>query len=152
MLATLVAFALAAPAAPEEKPKELTEAAKKDLKALEGVWKAVKAVTDGNEETPKMGDQDVVLEFKGRKLLVNEKEIMEIAAIDPATDPKCIDLKALADMGGIRKDTVYEAIYKLEKDTLTLALHVEGGSNRPSKFESAAGSKVVVVTLERQKK
>lgn len=152
MLATVLVLALSAPGAPEEKEKELTAAAKKDLKALEGVWKAVKAVTDGNEETPKMDNQDVILEFKGRKLLVNEKEIMEIATMDPTTDPKIIDLKALADMGGIRKDTVYEGIYKLDKDTFQLALHVEGGSNRPAKFESAAGSKIVVVTFERQKK
>ena len=84
MVATLLALALlssadaapivlsarpaapAKPAAPNDKEKELTDAAKKDLKALEGVWKAVKAVTDGAEETPKMGDQDVILEFKGR--------------------------------------------------------------------------------------
>jgi uncharacterized protein (TIGR03067 family) len=150
MLAALVACSLmVSPAFAEE--KELPEAAQKDLKKLEGKWKAVKAVTDGEEETPMADAQDVFIEFKGRKLIMNDKEIMHVATMDPSTDPKCMDLKAVVDMGGIRKDTVYEAIYKIDGDTLLLAIHVEGGTNRPAKFESAKGSKVVVVTLKREK-
>ena len=54
-------------------------------------------------------------------------------------------------MGPIAKGTVYEGIYKLDGDTLTMAFYVASGSKRPDKFESAQGSGVVVVTLERQK-
>ena len=150
-MTALVAVLLLVPVA-DAKEKELTADAKKELTKLEGKWKAVKAVTNGEEETPKAGDQDVAIEFKGRKLLMNGNHIMDVAAIDHSTDPKCLDLKAVVDMGGIRKDTVYEAIYKLDGKTLLLALHVEGGSNRPAKFESAKDSKVVVVTFEREKK
>jgi uncharacterized protein (TIGR03067 family) len=148
MFAALVALTLSAPAA--EEPK-LTEAAKKDLKALQGKWKAVKAVTNGDEELPTMDGNDVVLEFKERKVLLNDKEVLVIATLDPSTDPKILDIKALADTGPLRKGTVLEAIYKLDGDALTLAVYVGEGKKRPEKFESPKDSGVVVVTLKREK-
>ena len=151
MLAALVALSLVVPAA-DAKEKELSEAAQKDLKKLEGVWKAVKQVNNGTEEEPKMGGEDVVIEFKGRTLLLAGKEFLTVATMDPAADPKCIDFKSLVDMGPVSKGMVFEGIYKLDGDTLVLALHLEGGSNRPAKFESEKDSKVIVVTFERQKK
>ena len=134
-----------------EEPK-LTEAAQKELKKFEGKWKAVKAVTNGNEETPEMDGAEVILEFKGKKAIVNEKEFFEIATIDPSTDPKCIDLKAVMDRGPITKGTVFEAIYKLDGDTMTIAIHMGETKKRPTKFESEKDSGVVVVTLKREKK
>jgi uncharacterized protein (TIGR03067 family) len=151
MLATLVALALAAPAAPEEKPKELTAAAKKELKALEGKWKPTKLTIDGNDVPAPDGDEGQI-EFKGRKFLLGGKDFFDIVSVDPSTDPKLIDFKGLADMGDISKDTVYEAIYKLEKDTLTIALYFGAGQKRPTKFESEKDAKVALVTLEREKK
>lgn len=149
MFAALVSLSLVV--ATVEEPK-LSDEAKKDLKKLEGKWKAVKAVTNGNEETPMMDGNDVIIEFKGHKLLLNDKEVMEVAALDPSTDPKILDIKALADMGGLRKDTVLEAIYKLDGDTLMLAVHIGETKKRPDKFESPKDSGVVVVTLKREKK
>jgi uncharacterized protein (TIGR03067 family) len=154
MLATIVALSLFVSAdEPKEKPKELTEAAKKDLKKLEGTWKATKLVREGNEEeNPKMGGDEVVIEFKGRTMLMNGKDFLAIETMDPSTDPKCIDFKALIDQGPVSKGTVFESIYKIDGDTLTLALHPEGGTNRPAKFESPKDSKVMVVTFKREKK
>ena len=43
-----------------DEPK-LPEAAQKELKKLEGKWKAVKAITNGLEETPEMGGEEVVV-------------------------------------------------------------------------------------------
>jgi len=151
MLATLVALALVAPAAPDDKEKELVDAAKKELKALEGKWTAAKLSIDGNDVPPPEGDQKTA-EFKGRTFLIGGKELLRVANLDPSTDPKLLDFKALADMGEIRKDTTYEAIYKLDKDTLTIAIYFGEGQKRPDKFESAKDSKVAVVTFEREKK
>lgn len=151
MLATLIALALAAPGAPEEKEKELTAAAKKELKALEGKWTGTKFVIDGNDVPAPEGDEKSI-EFKGRKFLVAGKEFFDIVSVDPSADPKLIDFKGLQDMGDISKGTVYEAIYKIEKDTLTIALYFGAGQKRPAKFESDKDSKVVLVTFERVKK
>jgi uncharacterized protein (TIGR03067 family) len=151
MLATLLALALAAPADPP-KEKELTEAAKKDLKKLEGVWKAVKGIKDGEEETQNAGEEDLSIEFKGRTMLLKGKEYFEVTGLDTTTDPKFIDFKTVIAAGPLPKGSVFEGIYKLDGDTLVLAVFEEGGTSRPTKFESAKGSKVVLITFERQKK
>ena len=145
------AVALCVFAASAEEPK-LTEDARKEVKKLEGKWKAVKAVTNGLEETPEMDGAEVVVEFKGRKAVVNGKEFMEIAALDPSTDPKCIDLKAVVEQGQIQKGTVFESIYKFDGEDLVLAIHIGADKKRPAKFESEKDSGVVVVTLRREKK
>ena len=150
MLATLLALALATPAEPpKEKEKEFTADAKKDLKKLEGVWKAVKGVKDGEDETD---DEEVLVEFKGPRMLVKDQEFLEVTGLDTTTDPKLIDFKTVVDRGALKKGTVFEGIYKFDGDTLTLALYEEGGTNRPTQFESAKGSKVILITFERQKK
>jgi uncharacterized protein (TIGR03067 family) len=156
MLTALLALALAAPAAPpKEKEKEpaLSDAAKKDLKKLEGDWKATKLAREGKEEeSPMMGGEEVVITFKGRMMLMNGKDFMAVTGLDPSTDPKCIDFKAVIDHGPVTKGTPFEMIYKVDGDTLVLALHPEGGTNRPAKFEAPADSKVMVVTFQKQKK
>lgn len=152
MFAALVAVALAAPsAAPDDKPKELSDAAKKDLKALEGKWRLTKVTIDGNDVDAPTGDEGLIA-FKGRKFLLAGKDFFDVANLDPSTDPKLIDLKGLEDMGDLRKGTTYEAIYKLEKDTLTLAIYFGEGQKRPDKFESGKDSKVAVAVFEREKK
>lgn len=152
MFAALVALTLSAPAAAEDKEKPLPEAAQKELKKLDGKWKGVKLVVNEAEQTdPEVDGAAVVLEFKGRKILFQDKDLLEIADLDPATDPKCLDLKALRDLGGISKGTVYEAVYKLDGDTLTIALNVNDSKSRPSKFESPKDSNVAVVTLKKEK-
>jgi uncharacterized protein (TIGR03067 family) len=149
MLAALVTLIIATPVA-DDLPK-LSEAGQKELKKFEGKWKPEKLVVDGKEEMPPDGD-DKLLEFKGRKMLVGEKEFFDVAALDPSTDPKILDLKALQDMGPITKDTIYEAIYKIDGDTLMIALHVGEAKKRPEKFESVKDSGVVFITLKREKK
>jgi uncharacterized protein (TIGR03067 family) len=151
MLATMLALALAAPAAPDDKEKEFTEAAKKELKALEGKWTGTKFVIDGNDVPAPEGDEKTI-EFKGRKFLLAGKDFFDITGLDPSTDPKLIDFKGLQDMGEITKGTTYEAIYKIEKDTLTIAIYYGAGQKRPDKFESGKDSKVALVTFEREKK
>jgi uncharacterized protein (TIGR03067 family) len=138
---------------PDDKEKALPEAAQKELKKIEGKWKAVKVVLGGNED----GDgKDRFIEFKGRKLIVTddgkEMEFFEVAAMDPSTTPKILDLKALLDEGPLTKGSVVEAIYKLDGDDLTIALYIGEGKKRPEKFESEKESMVIVVTLKREKK
>jgi uncharacterized protein (TIGR03067 family) len=152
MFAAILALSFAA-APLEEKEKPLPEAAQKDLKKLEGKWKATKAVANGNEEG---GDKEIFVEFKGRKVIVTEggkeMEFFEVATLDPSTTPKLIDLKALVDMGPISKGTVYESIYKVDGDDLSIAIYFGEGKKRPEKFESEKDSLVALVTFKREKK
>jgi uncharacterized protein (TIGR03067 family) len=148
MFAALVVMSFVA--ANVEEPK-LSEEGKKELKKFEGKWKAIKAVTDGNEEMPMMDGESVVVEFKGPKAVVNGKDFFELASLDPSTDPKCVDLKSLVDMGQIAKGTVYEAIYKFDGENLVMAIHIGETKKRPEKFESEKDSKNVVVTMKREK-
>src|SRR5437763_146145 len=101
MLAALVALSLVVPSA-DAKEKELSAAAKKELKGLEGKWTATAVVVDG-KELPAPEGEEKNIEFKGRKFLLAGNEFFDIAGLDPSTDPKAIDFKGLADMGEIRK-------------------------------------------------
>jgi uncharacterized protein (TIGR03067 family) len=152
MFAAIVTLSLAAPAVPDDKEKPLPEAAQKELKKLEAKWKAVKAVTNGQEETE---GKEISVQFKGRKVIVTddgkEMEFFEVAALDPSATPKLLDLKSLVDMGQITKGAVFEAIYKIDGDELTIAIYVGADKKRPEKFESEKDSMVVVVTLKREK-
>ena len=152
MLAAIVALSFFVSADAKDKEKELTDAAKKDLKKLEGKWKGSKVVADGKEIEPTMNGMDLVVEFKARMFLFLGEDLFEVAALDPSTDPKLLDFKALKDMGELKKGDTYEGIYKLDGDTLTIALATAAGGNRPAKFESAENSKTVLVTFTREKK
>jgi len=120
------------------------------VKKLEGKWKAAKMVVNG-EEQPEPAEA-MFIEFKGRKVRFMDSDLLEIAGVDTSTDPKCIDFKAVIDFAEIAKDKVYEGVYKLDGDTLTIALHLGKDAKRPAKLESTKDSDVVLVTLKREKK
>lgn len=149
MLAAFVALSLVVTTADEPK---LSEAAQKELKKFEAKWKVVKVVAGEVEETPMLDGAEVFLEFQGRKMLFGDKQIAEITALDPSTDPKIFDFKGLIDIGQLKKDTVYESIYKFDGDNLILAITMGEAKKRPSKFEADKDSGTVLITLKREKK
>lgn len=155
MFAALITVALVAPAeSPKEKQKELPKATKKELASLAGKWKLTKAVnstTDG-EVAPKPNDPDMVFVFKGDELTMefgDKKETVKIGAIDPKTDPKCIDLiEARRD----QTERTLEGVYKIDKDTLRIALCVpKEGKQRPAGFDKPTDPRTMVWTLTRVK-
>jgi uncharacterized protein (TIGR03067 family) len=148
-MSALVAVLLLVPV--NAKDKELSAEGKKELAKLQGKWKATKVVLNGNEVGPQMDGNDVIIEFKKQKFLLNGNEAFDVAMLEPTTTPKLLDLKALSDMGDIAKDATYEGIYKLDGDTLEIALYLGATGNRPSKFESEKDSKIVVVTFKKEK-
>src|SRR5262249_18674524 len=134
MLAALVALSLTAPAV--EPPKELSEAAQQELKKFAGKWKVVSLVADGGERHSESEGEASIFEVKGHKFILGEMELLGVEALDPGTNPKCVDLKGLGESGVVRKGVVYEGVYKLDGDTLTLAVNFGKEKNRPEKFES----------------
>lgn len=152
--AVLVTRAAAPPTAADEK-----EAGAKDLKALQGKWRAVKSVTDGGEVPAHVlvmsqatfeGD---VCTLKGigearEKMYVDESKVR--VRLAPGQSPKEMDLTRL---DGAQKGDTLRRIYKLDGDTLTVCWSygpdgLETG-DRPKEFKSAKG--VMLSVLERVK-
>lgn len=151
MFATLIAVLLTAPTQPpkeqKEKEPELPAAALKEVEKLQGKWKAVKGGRDGKEYVFQKTDPELLLEFKGRRWVLNGVEKAEIVALDPKTDPKCIDLKSLEKARGV--GVVDEAIFKIEGDTLSVSLYQGQGKNRPSSFETPKEKDTILLVFER---
>jgi uncharacterized protein (TIGR03067 family) len=101
-----------------------------------------------------LGPNDIELigEFTGRKWLLGTAakrvEKAEIVALDPTTDPKCIDLKSLEKA---RDGDVYEAIYQMDGDTLIICLYQGKGKQRPTSFENPKDQDTVMVVMKRVK-
>jgi uncharacterized protein (TIGR03067 family) len=149
-MSALVAVLMIVPFAPIN-AKDLSAEGKKELEKLQGKWKATKVVIDGNETEPQMDGSDVIIQFKKEKFLLAGSELFDVTALDPSTTPKLLDFKALQDMGDISKGTTYEGIYRLDGDTLEIALYIGEGSKRPGKLESPKDSKIIVATFKREK-
>ena len=156
----LVVFALlAAPAAggqDKTKPKDKTkdkEAAKAvaaELKALVGHWKVTKAEVDGTDMT----EQLKVLTFEIRDggkytARLGQQTDPGTFTVDPAKDPKEMSLKPT---GGPQKGKNVKAIYKLDGDTLVVCYDHKTPETAPEKFESKAGSTLLLITYTREKK
>src|SRR5262245_38149427 len=116
-----------------------------DQEKLQGTWKAEKAVRGGMEtgadELSKMS-----IEFKGNKAIPkrdgNDEKEAEYK-LDDSKKPKTIDVST-PDGKQIK------GIYEIDGDSLKLCFVEEG--DRPTKFESTEGSKVMYLVLKRQKK
>jgi len=116
---------------------------------LEGSWIATAAVSDG-----KKAPEDVLkkamltVTFKGGKYSVvsegNEVEAGTYKA-DPSKKPATIDLTI---MTGKDKGKTQPGIYKIEGDTLTVALTPPESKERPKNFEPPERGEVTV--LKRQ--
>lgn len=154
MLTAVLALALVTPAGPPQ-DKELPEAAKKELKKLEGKWKVTREVTSrGENENAALGRGDeVTVEFKGNKVVIagKEKYEFEVSTLDATTDPKLIDLKSAVDKDPIPKGAVIEAIYKIDGDTLTLVGYAGEGKKRPANFDPPKDDGVGMWVMTRAK-
>lgn len=151
MFAALVALTLIAPAAPLE-GKELPAAAKKELEKLERRWEVTKSANSTGESKPDAQMPKLYLVLKGDELTFEfegKKETLRVSAVDAGTDPKCIDLlEKLRD----NKERTIEGVYKIEKDTLRIALRVpDGAKQRPTGFDKPTDSRTMVLTLKRVK-
>src|SRR4051812_10962608 len=111
------ALLMLVPAAAPEDKNPLSADAQKELKKLEGEWKAVKLMFDGNEKAP---EEELIVGFAGNKMTVRQGDNkdrvveLEVTAVDPSTTPRCIDFKSLTEKGGRPKGTVIEGNYKLD--------------------------------------
>jgi uncharacterized protein (TIGR03067 family) len=124
--------------------------AKKEMKALEGTWQAVRLLK-GKEAAPKdlIEQISLVVEDDLIKMMVKNKVVAQARfKVDPTKKPRQIDV---TDLTGPNKDKVSLGIYELEGTKLKTCFFVDGaGSNkRPTSFTGSAEAPVSILELER---
>lgn len=145
MFATLLLIAFTTPA---DAPPELPAEAKKELAKLEGKWKVTRMAAKGQDITLGPNDPELIAEIKDGKWFFGSREKAHVSAIDPKTDPKCIDFKSVEQGRG---GAVDEAIFKLDGDTFTIALYQGKGKQRPTTFDAPKDNDTILVVLKRVK-
>jgi len=134
-----------------ETPKELPEAATRELKTLKGKWRIEKVLHFDRETTPGSADDPLIFEFKGNTIRFSESSSGTVVELDPSTTPKCLDFSPLQGFGIFKKDSIYESVYKLEGETLSWAVYIGPGKNRPVGFDKPTDAWVKVIVLKRVK-
>jgi uncharacterized protein (TIGR03067 family) len=133
-----------------EPPRELSKEAQKEVKKLTGKWQVQKEIK-ASGETDRSDDPNGAVEFKERTVVIRGMELLEIASLDPSTDPKCIEFKAAKDFARFQKGDILEAIYKLDGDTLTMALYEGEGNKRPTNLDPPKNAGITLVVMKRVK-
>jgi uncharacterized protein (TIGR03067 family) len=140
---TSLALALLVPVA------DLSDDAKKALKELEGDWVLV-ARASGGKETDVTTDADRLrVTFAGAKFSLGKQlGDGEITALDPSTKPKIADfvMRRKPESGHVN-----EAIFKVEKGTLTVVVYLGEGKKRPTGFGVPEDADTWRLTFERAK-
>ena len=134
----VLAIAVAAPAS-KNPPK-------KDPPALVGEWAGESGVENGRALTLPAGT-NWVFTADGKSVLTLGGGAGSFEATYKADATKA---PAELDVSDGFKGKPLRGIFKVEGDTLTVCL-VEGDADRPTAFESAAGSKGILLTLKRVK-
>jgi len=141
MNTVLLALALVA-AAPGPK-----DAPKKDPPTVVGEWTCTECVGDG-QKFPSEVAATIWLEFAADgkfRYRFGPEEGAGTYTTDPAKNPAELDYTSDKVAKG------NHAIYKVDQDALTFCF-AEGGRARPTGFESSAGTRVLLLTLKRDKK
>ena len=122
------------------------DAAKVELKKLEGTWQLVSAVTDGKAAAEDFVAkvQVIIKDGKHSVKIDGETAVKEIpVAVDPSTDPK-------STTDTLPDGQTIQGIYKLEGDKLTSCV-AKPGQPRPKAFAAEAGSGQTLRVFRRAK-
>src|SRR5262249_3566898 len=120
---------------------------------LKGTWKAVTIERGGQS---KEDTKDHCLAFAdGEFTLKRDGELFAKGkyTLDPAKDPKEIDMEITEDRGDgdNNKGKKVLGIYTVTGDELRWCLAPPGEADRPKEFATQAGTKHMLITLKRQK-
>jgi uncharacterized protein (TIGR03067 family) len=144
----VVTVVLLAVGADEPKKAELGAAARKELKALEGNWVVQRIETKDGKHEPADGES-ITLTIEGTKWTFGTLQSGEVVALDPSADPKLLDLKSVRKG---REDTVNEAVYRVDGDTLVICIYQGKDKKRPTSLDKPTEGDTTLWTLKRSKK
>ena len=125
------------------------DAAKKDLKSLQGTW-IIAAMEVNGMDVPANKLEGTVLTIKDDRYTVKIKDkVINTAVIelDPKKDPKQLNM---TPQEGAGKDKLHKAIYKIEGDTFKMARGLNAEQERPDQFATWPGTNVFVITWKKQ--
>jgi uncharacterized protein (TIGR03067 family) len=147
-IAALV-LAVCAPLWAADLPKHSDTPAGPAAGTLDGKWKVISYLKRGK---PVLDDDDTMwFTFTGGDFVLELKQSDKTVKIggtfttNPKANPPTMDLRPEDEKGVVR------AIYKIEKDKLTLCIGISG-TPRPKKFESTEDTEASLLVLERVKK
>jgi len=125
------------------------ETERDELARLNGTWKAVSVVKDG-QDLPKAEAEAMVLTIAGEKYTLKtiDQQIEGTHKLDPTKKPKQIDATRTKGPDAGQKML---GIYELKDDTFTVCFNAPGKTERPTEFKSAAGSGHKLITMKREK-
>jgi uncharacterized protein (TIGR03067 family) len=129
------------------------DAAKKELKALEGNWQLIRQEEWGSL-TPKtvVARLRIVIEGNQMSWYIGNPAANQTAdlSVDPTKNPRTIDAEITSNSA---KDQKMLGIYRLQKNTLEICWGAAGSGKRPTKFTSrpGVGSGSVYTKYEREK-
>jgi uncharacterized protein (TIGR03067 family) len=131
------AAALAAPAA--DAP---------DAKAVQGVWKPLKAELGGQPMTEDVL-KTITLRLQDDRYVVSVGGQLDkgTCTIDSSTKPHSM---TITGTDGPNQGKTFPAIFELEGDTLRICYDLSG-KRRPAEFKSLAGTRLYLVTYHRAK-
>jgi uncharacterized protein (TIGR03067 family) len=131
-------------------PPDPAKSKKDDATALHGTWVVESQLENG--EKSDLGDRRLELEIKDKRAVIriNDVKIEAELRLDPATTPKIIDFELIPPDGAQKQQL--EGIYELDaKGRLRICVKQPGPMReRPTEFESKAGSNTVLLTLKRK--
>ncbi|MCI0681267.1 MAG: TIGR03067 domain-containing protein [Gemmataceae bacterium] len=125
------------------------DAAKKDLKALQGDW-TIAALEVNGMDVPADKLEGTVLTVKDGRYTVKIKDkVINTALIelDPKKDPKELNM---TPQEGANKDKLHKAIYKIEGDTFKMARGLNPDQDRPDQFATWPGTNCFVITWKKK--
>jgi uncharacterized protein (TIGR03067 family) len=140
-----ILFLLPRPALADDKADK---AKAEEFKALKSEWTVAKATLAGDDAFEFLKVLEFTIHDDG-KYTAKHGEVRDegVFTLDLSATPKSMVIKPT---GGPSKDKVLTAIYKLDGDTLTICYDMDGKVN-PTKFESTAENKFLLVEYKRKK-
>jgi RNA polymerase sigma factor (sigma-70 family) len=141
------------PPTPAQTARQGQEKPAGDRDKLQGTWRIVEFVVDGQPAQKQNPTEEANMVVKGDQIwmvaLPADKKVKEFRfKIDPAKKPKTIDLSVRTDKA---KEEIAHGIYELEGDRWRLCMPQDANEakDRPTSIKSEAGSRLAVMTLKR---